>query len=293
MPFVEFFLLRLVVWLGLLSALVALAVGPRRLWRGMKRTWTVAFRKRLDPEEILTQVVDQHQQHVKAVRAALGQAEQAEAAIREHLRQSEQHVTVLAAEATRLAQAGDELGARAALYKINLERSAIENFGEQLTRQCGMVAESRHRLYLLELQLRQYEVGRSILLSQLAQAEKVEEQYAIARGFDPFNAVANWQKAEGLVQEKSLNARAIERVYADTSELAAAGPPVTIDPVVLEAQLVALRAQLKKANQINNGTPAGNNAAKIAGETAVGKHERPGEPPHANEKDPPNPEKSP
>src|SRR2546423_478520 len=185
MPFVEFFLLRLVVWLGLLSALVALAVGPRRLWRGVKRTWTIAWRKRLDPEEILTQVVKQREQHVKAVGAALGQAEQAEAAIREHLRQSEEHVAALSAEAARLAELGDELGARAALYKINLEKSAIENFREQLVQQCGMVAESRRRLYMLELQLRQYEVGRSILLSQLAQAEKVEEQYAIARRFDP------------------------------------------------------------------------------------------------------------
>ena len=63
-----------------------------------------------------------------------------------------------------------------ALYKINREKSAIENFREQLARQCGMVAESRHRLYLLELQLRQYEVGRSILLSQLAQAEKASPE---------------------------------------------------------------------------------------------------------------------
>jgi phage shock protein A len=279
MPFVEFFLLRLVVWLGLLAALVALAVGPRRLWRGVKRAWTVTWRKRLDPEEILTQVVRQHEQHVKAVGAALGQAEQAEAGIREHLRQSEEHVTALAAEAVRTAELGDELGARAALYKINLEKSAIENFRDQLERQCGMVAESRHRLYLLELQLRQYEVGRSILLSQLAQAEKVEEQYAIARRFDPFNAVANWQKAEGLVQEKALNARAIERVYADTSELAAAGPPSTLDSVVLEAQLAELRAQLKKANQINNGAAS----AKIAGPTDPSQPAAHGDSPHAIE----------
>jgi phage shock protein A len=287
MPFVEFFLLRLFIWLGLLSALVALAVGPRRLWRGMKRAWAVAWRKRLDPEEILTRVVEQHQQHVKAVRAASGQAEQAEAAIREHLRQSEEHVTTLAAEATRLAEMGDELRARAALYKINLERSAIENFREQLTRQCGMVAESRHRLYLLELQLRQYEVGRSILLSQLAQAEKVEEQYAIARRFDPFNAVANWQKAEGLVQEKALNARAIERVYADTSELAAAGPPTTIDAVVLEAQLAELRAQLKAANRLNNGQPP----AKIAGDADEHKPATPADVPQPIEQRPSNLEK--
>ena len=170
----------------------------------------------------------------------------AETTIRENLRQSEEHVGGLEEEAKRLAAEGDELGARAALYKINLERSAIESFGEQLQRQCGLVAESRRRLYMLELQLRQYEVGRSILLSQLAQAEKVEEQYAIASRFDPFNAVANWQKAEGLVQEKSLNARAMERVYADTTELAASGSNPAVDPMVLEAQLAELRASSPK-----------------------------------------------
>jgi phage shock protein A len=282
MPFVEYFLLRLVLWLGLLGALVALAIGPRRLWRGMKRAWTVALRKRLDPEEILTQVVQQHQQHVKAVRAAAAQAEAAEAAIREHLRQSQDHVATLGAEAKRLALAGDELGARAALYKINLERSAIDSFRDQLERQCGMVAESRHRLYLLELQLRQYEVGRSILLSQLAQAEKVEEQYAIARRFDPFNAVSNWQKAEGLVQEKSLNARAIERVYADTSELSTSGPPSTFDPVVLESQLAALRAQLGQTAAIPNGAPP---LPKVAGDRAS---QRPAaDSPAGNESTPP------
>jgi phage shock protein A len=288
MPFVEFFLLRLFIWLGLLSALVALAVGPRRLWRGTKRAWAITWRKRLDPEEILTRVVEQHQQHVKAVRAATGQAEQAEAAIREHLRQSEEHVKTLAADATRLAEMGDELGARAALYKINLERSAIENFREQLERQCSMVAESRHRLYLLELQLRQYEVGRSILLSQLAQAEKVEEQYAIARRFDPFNAVANWQKAEGFVQEKALNARAIERVYADTSELAAAGPPTTIDSVVLQAQLAELRMQLKTANRLHNCQ----SSAKVAADAAQHKPATPGDAPQPIEQRPSDPENS-
>ena len=252
MPFVEYFLLRLVLWLGLLVALVTLAVGPRKLWRGIKRVWSIATRRRLDPEEILTQVVHQHEAHVKAVRAALSQAETAENAIRENLRQSEEHVATLERKPGSLAATSDDLGARAALYKINLERSAINSFREQLERQCNLVAESRRRLYMLELQLRQYEVGRSILLSQLAQAEKVEEQYAIASRFDPFNAVANWQKAEGLVQEKSLNARAIERVYADTSELSAAATPAGIDPVVLEAQLAELRSQLARSD----GTPA-------------------------------------
>ena len=252
MPFVEYFLLRLVLWLGLLGALVTLAIGPRKLWRGVKRLWSVAFRKRLDPEEILTQVVLQHEQHVKAVRAALVQAEAAEAAIRTNLRQSQEHVASLEAEAKQLTSASDNLGARAALYKINLEQSAIESFREQLDRHCGMIGETRRRLYMLELQLRQYEVGRSILLSQLAQAEKVEEQYAITRRFDPFNAVANWQQAEGLVQEKSLNARAIERVYADTSDLTTSSPQSAIDPVMLDAQLAELRQKLALANQTNH-----------------------------------------
>ncbi len=256
MPFVEYFLLRLALWLGLLTALLALAVGPRRLGRMVKRVRTLIFRRRLDPEEILDQVVRQHREHVKAVRAALSQAELAENAIRDNLRQSEDHVGGLEEEAHRLAAAGDELGARAALYKINLERSAIESFREQLDRQCGLVAESRRRLYMLELQLRQYEVGRSILLSQLAQAEKVEEQYAIASRFDPFNAVANWQKAEGMVQEKALNARAMERVYADTSELSSGGANPPVDPAVLEAQLAELRARLGAAKTPSNGPPA-------------------------------------
>jgi phage shock protein A len=249
MPFVEYFLLRLVLWIGLLAALVALAVGPSKLKRGIKRVWSVAFRKRLDPEEILTNVVLQHEQHVKAVREALGKAEVAEAALRANLKQSEEHVPVLEAEAKRLASEGDELGARAALYKKQLEQSAIENFREQLARHCGMIAESRHRLFMLELQLRQYEVGRSILLSQLAQAEKTEEQYAIARQFDPFNAVANWQRAEGLVLEKSLNARAKERVYVDTTDIDVPYRSAAIDPAVLEAQLADLRAQTKRVNE--------------------------------------------
>jgi phage shock protein A len=249
MGFVEYFLLRLLLWIGLLTALIALAVGPRKLRSSIKRIWSIAFRKRLDPEEILTNVVLQHEQHVKAVREAVGKAEAAEAALRANLKQSEEHVPVLEAEAKRLASDGDELGARAALYKKQLEQSAIGNFREQLERHCVMIAESRHRLFMLELQLRQYEVGRSILLSQLAQAEKTEEQYAIARQFDPFNAVANWQQAEGLVLEKSLNARAKERVYVDTTDMDVSYPTSAIDPAVLEAQLADLRAQTKRVNE--------------------------------------------
>ncbi len=259
MAFVDYFLLRLLLWGGLLSALMVLAIGPHKLRNSIKRFWSIVFRKRLDPEEILTNVVLQHERHVKAVREALGKAEVAEASLRANLKQSEEHVPALEAEAKRLAAEGDELGARAALYKKQLEQSAIDNFREQLERHCGMIAESRHRLYMLELQLRQYEVGRSILLSQLAQAEKTEEQYAIARRFDPFNAVAKWQRAEGLVLEKSLNARAKERVYVDTTDMDVSYPNSAIDPAVLEAQLADLRAQTKT---VSEATPtwAGNAA---------------------------------
>jgi phage shock protein A len=266
MGFVEYFLVRLLVWVGLLTALVALAVGPRKLRFGIKRVWNIAFRRRLDPEEILTNVVLQHEQHVKAVREALGKAEAAEAALRANLKQSEEHVPILEAEAEQLAAEKDELGARAALYKKQLEQSAIENFREQLERHCGMITESRHRLFMLELQLRQYEVGRSILLSQLAQAEKTEEQYAIARQFDPFNAVANWQQAEGLVLEKSLNARAKERVYADTTDMDVRYSTSPIDPAKLEAQLADLRAQTKRVNEAAQAPIAG---AAQANETAA------------------------
>jgi hypothetical protein len=100
--------------------------------------------------------------------------------------------------------------------------------------------------------LRQYEVGRSILLSQLAEAKSVEQQYAIATNFDPFNAIANWQQAEGLVQEKALNARAFEQVYADLAEMPLAGQPAQVDHAALDAQLAALKARIIKTDPINN-----------------------------------------
>jgi phage shock protein A len=139
------------------------------------------------------------------------------------------------------------LGARAALYKLTLERLAVSSFQEQLKRQKEHIGEARRRLYLLELQLRQYEVGRSILLSQLAEAKTVEQQYAIANNFDPFSAVAHWQQAEGMVQQKALSARAAELVYSDVAEMPLAGQPAQVDPHALDDQLATLKAQLGKA----------------------------------------------
>ncbi len=243
---------RLVLWIGLPIALLVLVLGPVRVWRAVKRGWTWLWKRRLDPEEILTQVVHQHEQHIDAVRKALSRSETAEADIRQNIGRSKENIASLEEEARANVLHGDDLGARAALYKVNLERLAVNSFQEQLTRQREHIAEARRRLYLLELQLRQYEVGRSILLSQLAEAKTVEQQYAIANNFDPFSAVAHWQQAEGMVQEKALTARAVEQVYNDVAEMPLAGQPAQVDPAALDAQLAALKTQLARISPSAN-----------------------------------------
>ena len=233
--------LRLLLWVGLPLLLAVLAVGPSRVRRGLKNCWNWLFLKRMEPEEILSQVVQQHTDHVAKVKQTLAQAEAAELDVQVNIQQSDKNVAALEEEARRLATRDDVMGARGALYKLNLERLALDSFRQQLERRRNLINESRRRLYLLELQLRQYEVGRSILVSQLAEAETAEQQYEIARQFDPFNAVADWQKAEGLVLEKSLNARAMERVYVDTADLGVGAHPAQVDPAVIEDQLAKLR----------------------------------------------------
>jgi phage shock protein A len=239
-------LIRLVLWIGLPLVLLVLALGPIRVWRAVRRCWTLLWRKRLDPEQILTQVVQQHEDHIDAMRKALSRSETAEADIKRNIAKSKENIAGLEEEARANVIHGDDLGARAALYKVNLERLAVNSFQEQLTRQRQHIAEARRRLYLLELQLRQYEVGRSILLSQLAEAKTVEQQYAIANNFDPFSAVAHWQQAEGMVQEKALTARAVEQVYNDVAEMPLAGQPAQVDPHALDEQLAALKTELAK-----------------------------------------------
>jgi phage shock protein A len=240
MRFLELVLFRLVLWVGIPLFLLVIAVGPGRIrrWWQQARKWLLEHR--LDPQEVLTRVVRQHEEHIASVREALARAEATEADITANIHKSEKNVTALEAEARQRVEQGDELGARAALFKLNLERQAADSFRAHRQRQQQHIADARRRLYQLELQLRQYEVGRSILLSQLAEARTVEQQFAIASHFDPYNAVANWQKAEGLVQEKALTARAVEQVYADTLELPAA-VPATVDPVALDAELAELK----------------------------------------------------
>lgn len=246
----DLILLRAMLWFCALALLVAVGVGPGRVTRWFRRFHHWLRERRQDPEQILADVVRQHSEHIRALRHALAQAESAETDIVRNIHKSEENMPALDQEARRMAAHGDDLGARAALYKLNLERVAIASFKEQLDRQKRHIAESRRRLYLLELQLRQFEVGRSILLSQLAEAKTVEQQYAIAKEFDPFSAVANWEKAEGLVQEKAITARAAERVHADTSDLAARGP-AQVDPNLLDVQLAELKASLQGKNSVN------------------------------------------
>ena len=242
MQFIDRFLIYLFIWIGAPLLLAVLAIGPRRFTHGVKRAWSWLWRKRLDPEEVLNQVVQQQEKLVAGLREALAQAEAAAADITFNITKSEQHIAAHEKEAKELA-GKDDLGCRAVLYKLNLERMAVQSFRQQLERQKNHINDVRRHLYLVELQLRQYEVGRSILLSQLAEAKTVEQQAAIAAHFDPFNAVANWKQAEGLVQEKAMNARATERVYSDLMDAPLAHPTATVDPKLLETQLAELKAR--------------------------------------------------
>ena len=246
MRYFELVLLRLVLWIGLPMLLAVLAVGPRRFMKGLKRGWAWLWRRRLDPEEVLTRVVQDHERHVDALRDVVARSEAAVREIAENIGQSEKNVAALEAEAGKSAAGGDDLDARAVLYKLNLERAAIDSFRAQLERQKAHTAEARRNLYLMELRLRQYEVGRSILLSQLAEAKTVEQQAAIAEKFDPFNAVANWEKAEGVVEKQSLQAKASQRVYADLTEMPLTNRPLQVDPAELDAQLEELKARMNQ-----------------------------------------------
>lgn len=242
MAFLEF-ILKMAFWISLPVLLVVLAIGPAKVGHALRRAWTQIVRQQLHPEELLAQVVRQHQAHVASLHTALEQAEVTEQDILRNCETSEKHIESLDAESRGLVARGDELGARGALYKLNLEQLALASFREHLDKHRTAINDSRRRLFELELQLRQYEVGRSILLSQLAEARTTAEQYAIATDFDPFNAVANWKQAEGIIQETSLTARAKQRVFTDTAEFVRGEVP-QVDRVVLEKQLASLKAEL-------------------------------------------------
>ena len=245
-PFLEVLLLRLLVWVGIPLILIALAIGPSRAWRMIRRAWAWVDDRRHEPTEVLNRVVQEHQKSIRQLKDVLGQSETAQGEILRNMRKSEENIVALEREAKAMASANDDLGARAALYKLNLERLAVGGFKEQLAHQKTRIDQARRRLHLLELQLRQYEVGRTILLAQLAEAKTVEQQYALASQFDPFSAVAAWIRAEGSVQQASRNASAAEQVFNDTADLPLNGQPVRIDPELLDMQLAELKAQLPR-----------------------------------------------
>jgi phage shock protein A len=243
MQFIDLVLLRLLLWIGLPALLVVVAVGPGKVWRGIQKGWHWLWKRRLDPEEVLTHVVAQHEKLVSSLRDVLTRSETTVADIARQIQRSEENIHKLEKEARQFAGNNDDLGARAVLYKLNLERAAVDSFCKQQEQQRAHIDDVRRHLYLVELQLRQFEVGRSVLLSQLAAAKTVEQQAAIAAHFDPFNAVADWQRAEGIVHEKALNARALERVQADLMELPLPHQPTAVGSAAIDAQLAELKDQ--------------------------------------------------
>jgi len=250
---VEWLILRLVIWVVVPVFLLILLIGPARCARGWRRFSSWLFDGREEPTAILNRVVAKLQKNIEALKQVFKQAEATQAEIGRNQKRSEDNAVVLEAEARSLAARGDDLGAKAALSKLNLERLAIQSFTEQMSQQQKRVVETRRRLHLLELQLRQYEVGRSILLNQLAEAKTLEQQYALVNQFDPMGAVADWHKAEGTVQEASQNARAVEQVFNDTADLPLGGQALRVDPALVDAQLAALKAQAQGNPQENNG----------------------------------------
>jgi phage shock protein A len=242
----EMIILRLLLWVGLPLLLLVLVLGPARTRQVLRAPFAWMLDRRHEPTEVLNRVVKEQEKKIKALQQVLRQAETTQAEIARNKRKSDESITALEVEARAHAARGDDLGARAALSKLNLERLAVQGFQEQLGQQDARVVQTRRRLHLLELQLRQYEVGRSILLTQLAEAKTVEQQYALASQFDPFSAIAEWTRAEGTVQEAAENARAAEAVYQDTADLPLGGQPVRIDPQLVEAQLAELKAQVAR-----------------------------------------------
>jgi phage shock protein A len=239
------FLLRALVWVVAPLVLIVAAVGPARTWGFFQRIWNWFFDSRHEPTAVLNRVVREHEKNIQALREVLRQAEAAQADIIRNSRRSEDNITAVEREARDAVRNGDDLGARAALYKLNLERVAVQGFQAQLEQQKTRIDQARRRLHLLELQLRQFEVGRSILLSQLAEARTVEQQYALANQFDPFSAVAAWVRAEGDVRQAASDARAAGQVLDDTAELPLNEQPVVLSPEMLDAQLAELKEQMQ------------------------------------------------
>lgn len=211
----EYLILRGLLFIGLPVLLVVLALGPARCQAIVRRVWSQLWQRKQEPEEVIEQVVKQYREMVKALGQTLARARAADETLDRTIRQSEGNLAALEIEAKEAAGRGDDLAAKGILSKTTLEQQALDAFREQRSRHARQIDEIRSNLHATELQLRQYEVGRELLLSQLAEANTVEQQYRIASEFDPFSAVANWRKAETMVEEKQISARVIGMVEAD------------------------------------------------------------------------------
>jgi phage shock protein A len=263
MQLLEVVLLRLLIWVVIPVGLLVLLIGPARCRQAWRKFVTWVFDGRQEPSAILNRVLARLQQNIDALKDVVAQAERTQAEIIKNSKKSEENIVALEREARAFVAKNDDFGARAALSKLNLERLAVRSFQDQLTQQQQRLVETRRRLHLLELQLRQYEVGRSILLNQLAEARTLEQQYALVNQFDPLGAVAEWHKAEGAVQEAAQNAKVVGQVFNDTADLPLSGQPLRMEPGLLDAQLAELKAQVQ-----GRSAPADNNGSKTSGKTS-------------------------
>ena len=205
--------------------LFALAVGPSRCRAIAGRIWSQIWRRKQEPEEVIEQVVQQYRTMVDSLNQTLERAHTADATLERNIEQSGANLARLDGEAREAARRGDDLVAKGVLFKSNLEREALAAFNDQRARHARQIDEIRRNLYAAELQLRQYEVGRELLLAQLAEAKTVEQQYRIASEFDPFSAVGNWKQAENMVEEKQISARAIGRPSCEMAASHHCGAP--------------------------------------------------------------------
>ncbi len=232
MQFVELVVLRLVLLVGLPLVACVLIFGPARVEQSLIRAWNWFWSKRYEPEQLLRHVVRQQEHLVAEQRLKLHTAESAQADSAAALQRSGTEIANLEKKAERLAFAGDDLGARAALLKLHLERYQAAKLLEQLHLHDKKTAEARKQLYAAELQLRQYEVGREIFLRQAAELKTMNEQLAMARDFDPFHAIVEWRTAETEGAPPALSASAVPAL-----------PPAEPDPELIEQQLLHLKSK--------------------------------------------------
>src|SRR5262249_53768868 len=110
----EWFLLRALAWVLAPLLLITLAVGPKRTWQAVRKSWTWLPDRRHEPTEVLNRVVREHEKSIRALREVLQQAESAQADIVRNCRRSEESIAALEREARDMVRSNDDLGARAA-----------------------------------------------------------------------------------------------------------------------------------------------------------------------------------